>query len=89
MAFIEMPAGQDVGGPAAELFAADRQAIGYVANHTRLFARRPAVYLAWRQLSEAIKANMDPRRYELATPAWSSASSPITTRPASTRPMWR
>ena len=67
MTFIELQADQDVGGQAAELFAADRQAIGYVANHTRLFARRPAVYLAWRQLNEAIKANMDLRRYELAT----------------------
>jgi uncharacterized peroxidase-related enzyme len=67
MAFIELPEGQDVDGQAAELFAADQQAFGYVANLTRLFARRPAVYQAWRQLSEAIKENMDLREYELAT----------------------
>jgi uncharacterized peroxidase-related enzyme len=67
MAFIELPAGQDVDGQAAEMFAADQRAIGYVANLTRLFALRPAVYQAWRQLSEAIKANMDLREYELAT----------------------
>ncbi len=67
MAFIELPDGQDAGAPAAELFAEDQRALGYVANLTRLFARRPAVYRAWRQLSEAIQANMDPREYELAT----------------------
>jgi uncharacterized peroxidase-related enzyme len=67
MAFIELPADSDVDGQAAELFAADQRAIGYVANFTRLFARRPAVYQAWRQLNQAIKANMDLREYELAT----------------------
>ena len=40
---------------------------GHVANLTRLFAYRPEVYRAWRQLNAAIKANIDPRRYELAT----------------------
>ena len=40
---------------------------GHVANLTRLFAYRPEVYRAWRQLNSAIKANIDPRRYELAT----------------------
>ena len=67
MAFIELPDVQDVDGEAAEMFAADQRALGYVANLTRLFALRPAVYQAWRQLSEAVRANMDPREYELAT----------------------
>ena len=31
------------------------------------FAERPDVYAAWGQLLGAIKANMDLRRYELAT----------------------
>jgi uncharacterized peroxidase-related enzyme len=67
MTFIQVPADQDAGSQAAALFAADRETAGYVANLTRLFALRPAVYQAWRQLSEAIKANMDPYRYELTT----------------------
>ena len=67
MAFIELPDEPDTGGPVAELFAADQRAHGYVANLTRLFARRPAVYLAWQQLGQAIRANMDPREYELVT----------------------
>ncbi|HYY82658.1 MAG TPA: peroxidase [Actinomycetes bacterium] len=60
MAFIEL-------GTDAELFAEDLEGKGYVANLTRLFAHRPAVLRAWEQLNGAIKANMDLRRYELAT----------------------
>lgn len=51
----------------AEAFERDRATLGYVANYTRLLARRPAVYEAWRGLNASIKASMDPRRYELAT----------------------
>jgi alkylhydroperoxidase/carboxymuconolactone decarboxylase family protein YurZ len=67
MAFIELMADPAADEPAAGLFARDLQTIGYVANLTRLFARRPAVYQSWAQLNKAIKANMDVRVYELAT----------------------
>src|SRR5258708_35287642 len=36
-------------------------------NYERAFQQRPAVYAAWGQLNGAIKAQMDLRRYELAT----------------------
>lgn len=36
-------------------------------NYELAFLSRPAVYAAWAQLNAAIKANMDLRRYELAT----------------------
>ena len=36
-------------------------------NYERAFAQRPEVYRAWGQLTGAIKAGMDLRRYELAT----------------------
>jgi alkylhydroperoxidase family enzyme len=36
-------------------------------NFERAFGDRPEVYTAWTQLNGAIKANMDLRRYELAT----------------------
>ena len=52
---------------AAAAFERDRAALGYVANYTRTLARRPAVLKAWRGLNAAVKASMDPRRYELAT----------------------
>jgi len=67
MAFIGLITDQEVGEPAAGLFAEDRAAMGYVANLTRMFARRPAAYQAWAQLNKAIKANLDARVYELAT----------------------
>ena len=67
MAFIHQVTDDEATGRAAELFDADRAALGYVPNYTRLFAHRPAVYDAWAQLNGAIKANMELRRYELAT----------------------
>jgi alkylhydroperoxidase family enzyme len=36
-------------------------------NYERAFEERPEVYAAWVALNTAIKANMDLRRYELAT----------------------
>ena len=36
-------------------------------NQERAFAERPDVHKAWVELNTAIKANMDLRRYELAT----------------------
>ena len=36
-------------------------------NYERAFEARPDVYAAWAQLNGSIKANMDLRRYELAT----------------------
>ena len=36
-------------------------------NYERAFELRPGVYAAWQQLNGAIKAEMDLRRYELAT----------------------
>ncbi len=36
-------------------------------NYERAFAERPGVFAAWQQLNASIKANMDLRRYELAT----------------------
>ena len=36
-------------------------------NYEQAFEPRPAVYAAWQQLNGAIKAEMDPRCYELAT----------------------
>ena len=36
-------------------------------NLERAFTERPEVFAAWQQLNGAIKAGMDPRRYELVT----------------------
>jgi hypothetical protein len=36
-------------------------------NYERAFTERPEILAAWVQLNTSIKANMDLRRYELAT----------------------
>jgi uncharacterized peroxidase-related enzyme len=51
----------------AQFYDEDTAKLGYVANYSRLLAHRPQVYRAWQQLNGAIKAGMDPRRYEVAT----------------------
>ena len=69
MAFIRPVSDDEATGEAAALFAADLAEDGYVANMTRLFARRPAVLEGWVQLVTAIRDTMDRRRYELVTVA--------------------
>jgi alkylhydroperoxidase family enzyme len=62
MAFVELIEDEEFAAP-------DRELLGYTPNFSRLFARRPAAYAAWRQLNGAIKETMDLRRYEVATVA--------------------
>jgi len=69
MPFIREVTEDSATGLQAEMFAADRKSWGYLPNLARTFGIRPEVYQAWRQLNGAIKANMDPRRYELVTTA--------------------
>jgi uncharacterized peroxidase-related enzyme len=66
MSFLETP-DEANDEQAAKMYDADRAAMGYVPNYTRLFALRPAVHAAWHQLNGVIKEGMDLRRYELAT----------------------
>jgi uncharacterized peroxidase-related enzyme len=56
-------------GEAAGIYDADRATYGHLPNFTQAFSLRPEVYTAWRALNGAIKAGMDPRRYELASVA--------------------
>jgi hypothetical protein len=69
MTFIETVPEDEAVGAAAEMYALDRAALGYLPNFTRAFSCRPAVYAAWRQLNGAIQDGMDLRLYELATAA--------------------
>ena len=65
MSWIALPPEDDAAVAAA--YERDRSALGYVANYTRVFGHRPAVLTAWQGLNGAVKASMEPRRYELAT----------------------
>jgi uncharacterized peroxidase-related enzyme len=69
MIWIRTPPEDGAAGEVAAVYTRDRETLGYVANYTRVFANRPAVMDAWRALNGAVKASMDPRRYELATVA--------------------
>jgi uncharacterized peroxidase-related enzyme len=69
MSWIRTPPEDGATGEVAAAYSRDRESLGYVANYTRVFANRPAVLEAWRALNGAVKASMDPRRYELATVA--------------------
>jgi uncharacterized peroxidase-related enzyme len=67
MTYLETVPEEQATGPVAAMYETDRGAFGFLPNLTRAFSLRPDVYAAWRQLNAAVKANMDLRRYELAT----------------------
>jgi uncharacterized peroxidase-related enzyme len=69
MPFIETVPVDDAPEPVAQLYAAARTPAGNVPNYAQAFSLRPEVYAAWRQLLSAITADLDLRRYELATVA--------------------
>ena len=46
MGYLREIDADEADGTVAELYAADRAALGHVANYTRTFAPRPAVYRA-------------------------------------------
>lgn len=73
MAFIKTVPQEEAEGEVREMYEADLERLGYVANHTKIFSQRPDVYKAWQGLNAAIKANMDLRRYEVATLASAQA----------------
>lgn len=67
MAFIDTISPDAADGDVAAMYARDRAAWGFLPNFTRAYSHRPGVYAAWRGLNGSIKANMDERRYEIAT----------------------
>lgn len=66
MAFLQSGS-EETDPEVAALFADDREDGGHVANYTRTFSLRPAVYRAWEALNDAIKAGADGRHYRVAT----------------------
>jgi uncharacterized peroxidase-related enzyme len=69
MTFIDTVPEDQATGAVAAMYETDREVFGHLPNLTKGFSLRPDVYVAWRQLNAAVKANMDLRRYELATVA--------------------
>ncbi|MGH9896402.1 MAG: peroxidase, partial [bacterium] len=75
MTFIKPVEEGEASGRVAELFTEEKGRRGYVPNYLSLFALRPQVYEAWVGLIGSIMANMDRRRFELATLAAAKALS--------------
>jgi alkylhydroperoxidase family enzyme len=68
MTFVKTVPTEDADGAVAEIYETDRASFGgELPNFTQAFSLHPEVYTAWRALNGAIKADMDLRRYELAT----------------------
>ncbi len=73
MTIIRTPEPDEVTGDAAELYAEDQEAFGYVPSHTRVMANNPAAYRAFENLIRASRRTLDLRRYELVTLAAAGA----------------
>jgi uncharacterized peroxidase-related enzyme len=67
MSFIEVVPEDGASPEVAAMYDGARDDGGRVPNYARAFSHRPDVYGAWTGLHGAIKANMDERRFEIAT----------------------
>ena len=72
MAFIHTIPPEEATGKVRELYEMDLKNSGGVSTVTQAMSLRPEVLEAWRSLQAAIRSNMDPRRFELATVAAAS-----------------
>jgi uncharacterized peroxidase-related enzyme len=54
-------------GPTAEIYAQDRDTLGYVPSHTKALGMNPEAFASWRALQGAIAGSMGMRRFELVT----------------------
>ena len=65
--FIDAPDESTVDPAVAHWYERQREAWGYLPNYAPAFATRPEVAEAWNTLNNAIRKNMERRRFELAT----------------------
>src|SRR6478752_1929307 len=65
--FIDVPDESALDEPVADWYERQRAAWGYLPNYAPAFATRPDVAEAWNTLNNAVRGNMDRRRFELAT----------------------
>lgn len=67
MPFIDTPEPTAAAPATAEMYDRARRSFGYLPNMVRAFGHAPEVQAAWNGLIGAVRARMDPRRYELVT----------------------
>ena len=73
MTILTTPAEDEVTGLAAELYAEDLEAFGYVPPHTRAMALNPEAVRAFEALIKSVAPGLGMRRYELVTLAAAGA----------------
>lgn len=73
MTALTTPDESDVTGVAAELYAHDRETLGYIATHTRVTALNPDAVRAFEAVIRAVVPSLGMRRYELVTLAAAGA----------------
>lgn len=73
MTILHTPDESEVSGVAAELYAEDRAALGYVPSHTRAMALNPEAVRAFEALIKSVTPGLGMRRYELVTLAAAGA----------------
>lgn len=67
MAFIATEPVSEAKGEVRTMYEKNQADLGYVPNYAKVFSHRPPTMAAWSNLSGTIRANLDPRRYELVT----------------------
>ncbi|WP_395638283.1 peroxidase-related enzyme [Pseudolysinimonas sp.] len=73
MTILRTPDESEVAGLAAELYAEDREHLGYVPSHTRAMALNPEAVRAFEALIKSVAPGLGMRRYELVTLAAAGA----------------
>jgi uncharacterized peroxidase-related enzyme len=67
MAFISTIPESEAATDVKEMYAKNRESVGYVPNYAKVFSHRPQIMEAWGNLLGSIRSNMDTKRYELVT----------------------
>jgi len=65
--FIESVSEEEAEGELREVYEGDRQNLGFVPDHAKVFSLRPDVLTAWRGFQGSIRRHLRLRRYELIT----------------------
>lgn len=65
--FIKHILEEEAEGKLLDIYESDRNVLGYVPNHSKVFSLRPDVLETWKAFQGSIRKNIRLRRYELVT----------------------
>jgi hypothetical protein len=72
MTFIKGIPEDEASGKVRKIYDKELKEQGFVNDATKVFSLRPEFMEAWQTLNDALKANMEERKYELVTIAVTS-----------------